>query len=275
MDWLEQQSLAAAVVVAVAVGAACAALSPLVVARRWAFAAEGIAHSGFGGAGTAWLLAAMFPALDRPGLVPLFVGGFGLLAAAAMVALARRRAGFDVAVGAVLAATLAWGFVGREVYVRATGAEPAGFEALLLGRLAAATWGQAVAAVAVAGLVLGVLVLLRRPVVAFALDPALAGAAGVPERPLHYGLMLLVSVGVVAGVGMVGSLLVTALLVLPGAVAGRFARSPGGAVLASVAIGAGACAAALLAGRVLPWLPTGPAVVLALFAAFLASLAKR
>ena len=36
-----------------AIGVACAMLSVFVILRRWAFIGEGIAHAGFGGAGTA------------------------------------------------------------------------------------------------------------------------------------------------------------------------------------------------------------------------------
>src|SRR5215212_3792360 len=46
-----------------AVAVACAVLSVFVVSRRWAFIGEGISHSGFGGAGTVWLLALAFPAM--------------------------------------------------------------------------------------------------------------------------------------------------------------------------------------------------------------------
>jgi ABC-type Mn2+/Zn2+ transport system permease subunit len=44
----------------IALSIACAALSVFVVSRRWAFIGEGISHSGFGGAGTAWMLRCCF-----------------------------------------------------------------------------------------------------------------------------------------------------------------------------------------------------------------------
>ena len=44
-----------------AIGLACASLSVFVVLRRWAFIGEGIAHAGFGGAGTAWILSLLLP----------------------------------------------------------------------------------------------------------------------------------------------------------------------------------------------------------------------
>src|SRR5690242_10569337 len=51
---------------ACAIACACALLSVAVVLRRWAFIGEGIGHAGFGGAGIAWLLAVIFPALNHP-----------------------------------------------------------------------------------------------------------------------------------------------------------------------------------------------------------------
>src|SRR5438477_13039480 len=52
-----------------AMAMAWAVLSIFVIARRWALVGEGISHSGFGGAGLAWLLALAVPALaDRPWL---------------------------------------------------------------------------------------------------------------------------------------------------------------------------------------------------------------
>src|SRR5947209_20068290 len=50
---------------ALSIGVACAILSVFVVTRRWAFIGEGISHSGFGGAGTVWLLMLAFPVLEQ------------------------------------------------------------------------------------------------------------------------------------------------------------------------------------------------------------------
>src|SRR2546421_11219208 len=54
-----------ALVTACAIATACAVLSVPVVLRRWAFIGEGIGHAGFGGAGTGWVLAVLFPAMDN------------------------------------------------------------------------------------------------------------------------------------------------------------------------------------------------------------------
>src|SRR6185312_12860997 len=48
-----------------ALAVACAILSVIVVARRWAFIGEGMSHSGFGGAGLAWFVMLLVPSLTN------------------------------------------------------------------------------------------------------------------------------------------------------------------------------------------------------------------
>src|SRR4051812_50186173 len=82
-----------AVLTALAMAVACATLSVFVVSRRWAFIGEGISHSGFGGAGTAWLLALALPgSVLEQEWVPYCGGvGFSLVTAAPLGYLAPRR----------------------------------------------------------------------------------------------------------------------------------------------------------------------------------------
>src|SRR5436309_15253216 len=118
-----------------ALAAACAVLSVLVVSRRWAFIGEGISHSGFGGAGTAWVLALLFPALDQPWTPYLCVILFCLLTAVAIGFLSfRQRVNSDAAIGIFMVASLAWGFLAREIYRWHRHAEPVGFDEFLFGR---------------------------------------------------------------------------------------------------------------------------------------------
>ena len=61
--WLTNTPFLQALLAAVAMASACAVLSVFVVLRRWAFVGEGISHSGFGGAGMAWVIMLAAPAL--------------------------------------------------------------------------------------------------------------------------------------------------------------------------------------------------------------------
>src|SRR5438067_650324 len=103
---------------AIFISLACAVLSVPVVLRRWAFIGEGISHSGFGGAGIAWLLALLVPALDDARFTYAAVVIFCLITAWIVAAMTRsQRVSFDTAIGIFLVASLAWGFLAQHIYV--------------------------------------------------------------------------------------------------------------------------------------------------------------
>ena len=63
-----------------------------------------------------------------------------------------------------------------------------------------------------------------RDLVLYVFDPQQAGAAGLPVRTLHYGLLSLLALTIVAALKAVGIILVIAMLVGPGAIAFLLAR---------------------------------------------------
>ena len=259
-----------------AMAVSCGILSVFVVARRWAFMGEGISHSGFGGAGTAWMLAVLFPSLAASdGLPYLFVTVFCFGAAAGIGWLAGgRRVNSDTAIGIFLVASLAWGFIGQHLYVQRFGVSPVGFDNLLFGQMKAVSGTYAAASVGVAVAVVTSAVLLGKELIAYCVDPLLARTSGVRTTLIHYLLMLLLALVIVTGIRVVGSVLVTALLVLPAATANLLSRRLGGVVALSLAVGlAGAWGGLLVSDR---WraVPAGSAIVLVMFGLFMAALAS-
>src|SRR5450432_3411753 len=97
------------ILTAAALATACAVLSVFVVSRRWAFIGEGISHSGFGGAGTVWLVALFFPAIDQFLWAPyLGAVAFSLTTAIAIAYFTRTgKINSDAVIGIFLAASLA------------------------------------------------------------------------------------------------------------------------------------------------------------------------
>jgi manganese/iron transport system permease protein len=67
--------------------------------------------------------------------------------------------------------------------------------------------------------VVAVIFLKWKDVLLFTFDPQQAGAIGLPVRLLHYGLLALLSLTIVAALSAVGIVLVIALLVAPGSIA--------------------------------------------------------
>ncbi len=249
---------------------ACALLSIFVVHRRWAFLGEGIAHAGFGGAGTVWLAASVWPFLDQSSVVYTAVIVFCLLCAAGIGALSRRGGvSTDAAIGIFLVASLAWGFLGQQIYASAHhGLSPSGFETLLFGRMQRVEPMLAVTTAAFSLGVIGLLVLLWRPILLYTVDPEAAAAAGVPEGLIHYLMVLLTAVMIILSIRFAGSVLATAMLVLPGAAGLLRSRRISSCLGISLLVGLCGAAAGPLVHQRWQMLPIGPIIVLSMAALF-------
>jgi manganese/iron transport system permease protein len=256
-------------VVAVAMAVACAVLSVFVVARHWAFVGEGISHSGFGGAGTAWMLALVFPAFDQVWVPYVAVVVFCVGTAIAIGALSSgQRVATDTAVGIFLVASLAWGFVGQQLYSNQTGKSPVGFENILFGRQLIVPDLYAVTAVCIGLAVLVVVAAMGKEIVAYCFDPLLARTSGVKAGLVHYVMIVTIAITIAVCIPMVGSVLTTALLLLPGATALLVARRLSTTVALSIATALLAAIGGVLAHQRWHVVPIGPAIVLGLFAQF-------
>jgi ABC-type Mn2+/Zn2+ transport system permease subunit len=244
-------------------------LSVIVVSRRWAFIGEGISHSGFGGAGTAWLLALAFPALDRPWVPYTGVVVFCLATALAIGYLDRsRRINSDAAIGIFLVASLAWGFVAERIYYQRFQRVPAGWETFLFGDMQHVTLAFAAPAALACVAAVAVVALLGKEILYYCFDPAMAEASGVRAGFVHYLLILLVTLMIILGARIVGPLLVTALLILPGATALLLSDRLRATLVASVVIALIGAMGGLAIQLRWNFLPTGPAMVLTLFVEF-------
>jgi manganese/iron transport system permease protein len=259
----------------VALAAACAALSVFVVARRWAFIGEGISHSGFGGVGMAWLLMLAAPALAERAWVPqVAVLVFCLGTALAIGYLSRgSRVTGDAAIGIFLVASLAFGLFAQRIFQHVRGTNPPDFEQLLFGLVNVIEPARAMATIAISAAVLLTVAALGKEILAYCFDPVTAQASGVRTGFIHYLLMVLIAMTVIVGMPIIGSLLVTALLVLPGVTATQLTQRLGGVFAISIGVAVAAAVAGVTIHATWPFVPVGPAVVLTLFVIFLASYA--
>ena len=275
MTTLELSMLTAA-----AMGVACAVLSVFVVLRRWAFIGEGIAHAGFGGAGTAWVLALLFPSaaffLHPIGIYAVAVV-FCILTALSIGWVSRQeRVRADTAIGIFLVASLAWGFIASGIYTQHhTGTPPPEWDTYLQGNLRRLPPAFAVAAVVVCAAVLSVVLMLKKEIVFYCFDPALAEVSGVRVAFVHYLLIVLVTVTIVLGLRMMGSVLVTALLVLPGATGLLVSRKMKLVIGTAIAVGLIGAVGGLLINEEWRFIREGPAIVMVLVLLFAIAYVSR
>lgn len=250
-----QRALAAGFIVAVV----CGALSFFVVLRRLAFVGSGVSHGAFGGVALAALVGA------PPGL--------GALVAALAVALATAKASDDgeltedTAVGVFTVAAMAIGVVA--ISFLETNVDLFG---LMFGNILTVDPKDLLALGAASLLVLALLTLYFRPLLLASIDEDGAFAAGVNVTRMRLLVLVLLALTVVVALKVVGILLVSALLVLPGAVARSLTSRWPGFLLGSI----GASLAMVLGGLLLSValdIPSGAAIILTGTLCFLGSVA--
>jgi ABC-type Mn2+/Zn2+ transport system permease subunit len=212
----------------------------------------------------------IFPQLDTPWAQYLAVLIFCLGTAMAIGWFSHwDRVSADAAIGVFLVASLAWGFLAQQIYVyHFHGRSPALFDAFLWGHVHDLAGESAFAASLICLAVIIVVSGLAKELMAYSFDPTAAYTGGVKSGMIHYLLMIMIALVIVVGMRVVGSVLITALLVLPGTIAmsvsKRFAPVVGIAVTSSVI----AAVAGLVINSHWRFIPVGPAIVLTLVGEF-------
>jgi len=263
-----------ALLAASALGMACALLSVFVVCRRWAFIGEGISHAGLGGAGLTWLLMLVFPGLDLPWVPYLGVVVFCIGTAVGIGWLSRHgKVEADTAIGVFLVASLAFGILAQQIYLHVSLKSPPAWDTLFFGQLKQLSGEYAMAAICVSAAVVVVIGALFKELLAYSFDPMLAEVSGVRAGAMHYLLMILLAITIVLGVRVAGSVLVTAMLVLPGATAMLLSRDLRTVFTLAVVFGVLGAVAGILLNTQYSFLPAGPGIVLTLFVLFLGAYA--
>jgi zinc/manganese transport system permease protein len=205
-----------------------------VVIRRDAFAAHALAHIGFPGATFAVLVGIPITA----GLALFCVTG-GL----AIGALGKRVSNREVSTGTILAFATGLGVLFASLASENTST----VTSVLFGNLLAISPSQIRTFTAFTiGLVI-VLVIIGRPLLFASVDPQVAEAKGVAVRPLGIAFMVLLGLAVTMAVQVVGTLLLFALVVTPGATALAITARP----TFVVALGTGIGLAAVWIGLVI------------------------
>jgi zinc/manganese transport system permease protein len=214
-----------------------------VVLRRLGFACEALSHGGFAGATGAAVLG-----------VDVFVGllAFTSASGAFMGWLGDRLRGRDVAIGGMLAFSLALGMLFLSLSTRFSGLAINILFGSILSIAAQHVRFIAVFA-AVAVVALGV---MYRPLLFASVDAEIADARGVPVRWLSVAFMVLLAITVSASVQVVGVLLIFALLILPAAAAQQLTAQPSRAILLAVTLAITYVWAGLVVGFYLPYPPS-------------------
>lgn len=258
-----------ALIVAVVAGALCGLMSAYITLRGMSYLGHGLSHSVFGGAA----IATAIPLGISGGVAGaiadqrLLVGAglWGLLTGLAIVSVTNKnRIGADTAIGVITTASFAFGLVLKALNRRVERS----IESSLFGSILGLDTSDVIVVIVVAVLAGGFVTLWFRPLLFMTFDRDVASVSGVSTKWLDAGMMLVLSLSVLATMKVLGVTLVAATLVTPAAVARMLTNSFPRLLSIAVAVGA-------LGGGIGTYLsyftntPSGATIVLVESAAFL------
>lgn len=250
-----------AFLIAVIVSVPTALLSCFLVLKGWALMGDAVSHAVLPGVVLAYILG-----------FPLILGAFaaGMVTALATGYLSdNSRVKQDTVMGVVFSGMFGLGIV---IYTAIT--SDVHLDHILFGNMLGVGPEDISTALWIAVPVSAALLVKWKDLMLHAFDPAQARAAGLPVGLLHYGLLTILSLTIVATMTATGLILAVGLLIAPGAIAFLMVRSFGRMLAVAVVV----CMASMLAGVYASFhLDSAPAptIVLILTAVFILALARR
>ncbi len=245
-------------IVAVMVGVVCAVLSCFLVLKGWSLMGDAVSHAVLPGIVLAHIAS-----------LPLALGAFaaGLGCAFGIGYLKENsRVKEDTVMGIVFSGMFALGLV---LFVKVDSDQH--LLHILFGNMLGVTWADIAETALIALPVTAIMLLKRRDFLLHAFDPAHARAIGLPVGMLHFGLLALLALTIVAALKAVGIILVVAMLVAPGAIGFLTTRQFDRMLLVAIA----AATASSVLGTILSFhldAATGPCIVVVQAMFFVAAL---
>ncbi|WP_116134565.1 metal ABC transporter permease [Tropicimonas sp. IMCC34043] len=238
-----------------------ALLSCFLVLKGWALMGDAISHAILPGIVLAYIAG-----------FPLIVGAFGagMLTALATGFLAENsRIKQDTVMGVVFS-----GMFGLGIVLYTSIHTNVHLDHVLFGNMLGVGAEDLWTAGSISLVVTAALLLKWKDLLLHAFDPGQARASGLPVRVLHYGLLTILSLTIVATLSATGLILAVALLIAPGAIAFLAVRSFG----RMMAVACLVCLTAMLSGTYLSFFldsAPAPTIVLILTAMFLLAFLRR
>lgn len=262
-DALSYPFVQRALAVGVLVSLSAALLGVVLVLKHFTLIGHGLSDVGFASLTTALVL----------NLPPLLFAGPAVIVAAVVMLLVSLRYGAsgDIAIGIASTGALAAGIV-----IAAAGPGiNADVHSYMFGSILSVTNQDLVLAGALTATVVMCFVLFHNRLFLVTYDEAFARACGVNVTAYHFLIALLTALTVVIGMRMVGTLLISGLIIFPAVTARRLANSYRGMTLSAAAVSTVGCLTGMAVSLMTDW-PTGASIVAVnIFFLFLVFLVKR
>jgi zinc transport system permease protein len=224
-------------------------LSFFVLLRRISFIGVGISHSALGGVALGIALG-----LNVTVTTTVFCAGMALL-----IGFISRKGHVreDAAIGIAFSGTMALGIT----LIAVSGSYTSSLFSYLFGSILSITRNDIYVIAGYCASVIVIIWAVFKPLLHASFNEEVARVTGVSVSLLHYLLLVLISLAIVASIKLVGIVLVSALLVLPAATAHQIAETYRKILALSIILGIVSLVSGLFASYILD-LPSGATIVL-------------
>ncbi|WNM28391.1 metal ABC transporter permease [Demequina capsici] len=203
------------------VGLAAPVMGTYLVQRRMALLGDGIGHVALAGVAAGWLAGSAAGLAKQDALA---IPGAVVFAIAGAVVIERMRSR-GTAADVVMAILFYGGIASGVLLIGLAGGSNANLLGYLFGSISTVTWADVWLSVALAALILIVGLGLRSALFAVTHDQEFARSTGLPVEVLNMVVAVLAAITITVAMRVVGVLLVSALMIVPVAIAQLLTRS--------------------------------------------------
>jgi manganese/iron transport system permease protein len=201
-----------ALIVSLMIGLVCSIFSCFLILKGWSLMGDAVSHAVLPGLAIAYVL-------NLPMLLGAFVAGLGCAFTTGFLK-NNSRVKEDAVLGIVFSGMFAFGLVlltkiETDVHLLH----------VLFGNVLGVSWGAVLKASLMAAAAALIMLLKRRDFMLYCFDTAQAHVQGLPVKALHFGMLALLAMTIVAALDAAGIILVIAMLIAPGAIGFLLAKS--------------------------------------------------
>lgn len=246
---LKYQFLQNAVAAALLASISCGIIGTLIIEKKLIMMSGGIAHTSYGGVGLGYLL----------GFEPLLGAFVFSILSAFSIGFLKRKGGVrtDVVIGLLWALGMALGIF----FIALTPGYPPDLTSYLFGNILSITKSDLLLIFLITVFVAATVVLFFNHWKAFLFDDEFAAILGVKTVFLHYFLLILIAITIVALIRVVGIILALSLLCAPAASAGLLSVKLKNRMIISIFLGFFFCFSGLWLSYEINF-PSGAAIVM-------------
>lgn len=257
------------------IGLIAGALGSFAYLRKQSLISDVISHAALPGTLLAFLVSVVVLGTDGRNMVALIIGAvvLGTLAVLFANGVARvSKIRIDTAMAVSLTLFFGVGMLLLRIISNGDFPGKGGIQDYLFGNASVITVADLTTSLVVGGLALGIMLLFWKEFALRTFDPEHSSVLGFHARTIDTLMFTTIVIATVIGVKAVGLVLMVAFVVTPPAAARQWTRTLPGMVALSAVFGALGSGGGAYLSIVLSGVPTGPLIVLVLFAIFLVSI---